>query len=148
MSQKHLRVEHRSQSDEWETPQDFFDKMNARFDFDLDVCATAENAKCEKFFTIEDNALMQNWSASGKTAWMNPPYGKQLKYWVRKAWEESTQGMVVVCLIPARTDLGWFHDYCLKYGKVEFVRGRLKFSGSKINAPFPSMIVIFEGSKT
>lgn len=128
-----------SASEEWETPQDFFDKCATRWGpFDLDVCATKENAKCEKFFTKEDDALTKEWSG---VCWMNPPYGRGIGVWVQKAY--SSVAKRVVCLLPARTDTRWFHDYCV-LGRVEFVRGRLKFGGSKNSAPFPSMLVIFE----
>lgn len=129
---------------EWATPQPLFDKLDAQYHFTLDPCATAENAKCEKFFTAEDDGLSQKW---GGVVFCNPPYGKSVGKWVRKAYEESQRGATVVMLIPARTDTKWFHDYCLK-GKVEFIRGRVRFGNSNANAPFPSMIVVFEGSET
>lgn len=50
-----------SNSDEWATPQDFFDEMNNEFDFDLDVCATDENHKCDEYFTKEQDGLSKNW---------------------------------------------------------------------------------------
>jgi site-specific DNA-methyltransferase (adenine-specific) len=74
---------------------------------------------------------------------MNPPYGREIAKWVKKAWEESEKGCKVVCLLPARTDTKWFHDYCYQYGRITFIKGRIKFSNHKHNAPFPSMIVIF-----
>ena len=73
---------------------------------------------------------------------MNPPYGREIGKWMRKAYESSLYGATVVCLVPARTDTAWWHDYAMK-GEVEFVRGRLKFGGSKASAPFPSAIVTF-----
>ena len=79
----------------------------------------------------------------GQTVWLNPPYGRGIGKWVQKAYEEAQKpGTVVVCLLPARTDTAWFHDYCRK-GKITFIRGRLKFGGSKNSAPFPSMVVEF-----
>ena len=130
-----------SASSEWETPQDLFDELDRIFHFDLDPCATPTNAKCELFFTKEDDGLRQNWG--GHRVFMNPPYGHQIKKWVRKAYLESLKpNTVVVCLLPARTDTQWFHEYCAK-GKVWFIKGRLKFGGSKNSAPFPSMVVIF-----
>lgn len=126
---------------EWETPQDFFDKLDAEYHFTVDVAATPENAKCAKYYTMTDNGLSKSWG--GETVWCNPPYGRVIKDWVRKAYDESqTPGTVVVMLLPARTDTAWFHDYC-KQGAVEFIRGRLRFGGSKENAPFPSMVVVF-----
>lgn len=133
----------RSASEEWETPWEFFDKLNQEFHFDLDVCASDRNAKCYLFISKERNTLETDWHG---TCWMNPPYGKQIKYWMKKAYEESLKGNTVVCLIPSRTDAGWWHDYAMK-GEIRFIRGRLKFGGSPYNAPFPNAIVIFRGEK-
>lgn len=124
---------------EWETPQLFFDALNAEHHFDVDVCTTANNAKCERYYTKEQDGLSQQWKG---VCWMNPPYGREIGKWMRKAYESSLYGATVVCLVPARTDTAWWHDYAMK-GEVEFVRGRLKFGGSKANAPFPSAIVTF-----
>ncbi len=130
-----------SKSNEWTTPQDLFDRLNAIYNFNLDPASTDDNAKCEKHFTEADDGLQQNWG--GYSVFCNPPYGKEIPKWVKKAYEESRKpGTKVVMLIPARTDTAWFHDYCAK-GKIEFLRGRLKFGGSKNSAPFPSMIVEF-----
>jgi phage N-6-adenine-methyltransferase len=129
-----------SATDDWATPQDFFDRMNSRFGpFELDVCADNENAKCPHYFTAEDNGLAQQWEGR---CWMNPPYGRTIRHWMRKAYESSLAGATVVCLVPARTDTAWWHDFAAR-GKVEFIRGRLKFGGHKNSAPFPSAIVIF-----
>jgi phage N-6-adenine-methyltransferase len=128
-----------SQTDMWSTPQDKFDELDYEFDFDCDVCATADNAKCVKYFTKEEDGLQQEWTG---TCWMNPPYGRAIKKWVQKAYESSLAGATVVCLLPARTDTAWWHDYCIK-GEIRFLRGRLKFGGQKNSAPFPSAIVIF-----
>jgi phage N-6-adenine-methyltransferase len=127
---------------EWETPQNFFDKWHKEFDFTLDACATPDNAKCPRFFTKEQDGLSLPWTGR---VWMNPPYGREIGKWVRKAYEEAQRGCTVVCLLPARTDTAWWHDYCAK-GEVHFVRGRLKFGGSKNSAPFPSAVVIFRPS--
>ena len=137
-----------SKTDMWETPQDLFDKLNAVHNFTLDVCAVAENAKCAKFFAPEMDGLAQDWKDN--ICWMNPPYGRKIGLWVKKAWEASHMdwqhtGAKVVCLLPARTDTAWWHDYAIK-GDVTFLRGRLKFGGHKNSAPFPSAIVIFGGS--
>ena len=128
-----------SKTCEWETPQWFFDKLNAQFKFNLDVCATPDNAKCKRYFTKDDDGLQRKWTG---TCWMNPPYGREIKQWMKKAYEESLHGATVVCLVPARTDTAWWHDYAMK-GKIRFIRGRLKFGGHKNSAPFPSAIVIF-----
>ena len=134
-----MSVHFSSKTDLWATPQDFFDKHNAIYKFEIDVCALPENAKCSKFFSPEQNGLLQEWKG---VCWMNPPYGKTIKEWVKKAYESSLAGAKVVCLLPARTDTKWWHDYCMN-GKVEFIKGRLKFGDSKNSAPFPSAIVIF-----
>jgi len=128
-----------SKTDLWSTPQDLFDRLNDVFRFDLDVCATPENAKCSRFFTEETNGLAQDWQGS---VWMNPPYGRGIDAWVRKAYLAAQAGATVVCLLPARTDTKWWHDYCQK-GEVTFIRGRLKFGGHSNNAPFPSAVVVF-----
>ena len=129
-----------SKTPEWETPQDFFDELDREFHFDVDVCATHENKKCARYFP--QFGLEQKWAG---TCWMNPPYGREIGKWVKKAYEASQGGATVVCLVPSRTDTKWFHDYCMK-GEIRFIRGRLKFGGSKNSAPFPSAVVIFRGS--
>lgn len=128
-----------SVTDLWATPQDFFDQLNAEFGFTLDVCATADNAKCERFYTKEDDGLTQPWTGR---VWMNPPYGRTIGHWMRKAYLSAQQGATVVCLVPARTDTAWWHDYAAK-GNVRFIRGRLKFGGHQNPAPFPSAVVVF-----
>lgn len=131
-----------SQTDEWETPQSLFDELNTEFHFDLDPCATDENHKCAEYYTRADDGLAKNWG--GRSVYCNPPYGRQIGKWVRKAYEEAQKpGTTVVLLIPARTDTKWFHDYI--YGKTEirFIRGRVRFGDSKHGAPFPSMIVVW-----
>ena len=132
-----------SNTDLWATPQDFFDRWDAIYHFTLDVCALPENAKCERYFTPEQDALKQDWTG---VCWMNPPYGRGIGAWVRKAYESAQNGATVVCLLPARTDTAWWHDYCM-HGDITFVRGRLKFGGSKNGAPFPSAVVVFDGRK-
>ncbi len=131
-----------SNSGEWETPQDFFDDLDHEFHFTMDACATDANAKARRYYTKGQDALTRNWFGS---VWMNPPYGRQIGLWIRKAWEEVEYNLavkVVVCLVPARTDTAWWHDYCMR-GEIRFIRGRLKFSGQKNSAPFPSAVVIF-----
>jgi phage N-6-adenine-methyltransferase len=134
-----MAVHFSSKTDEWATPQDVFDRLDAEFGFDLDVCATPENAKCPRYYTKRENGLLQKWEG---VCWMNPPYGREIGQWVKKAYTSALEGATVVCLLPARTDTGWWHDYCMK-GEIRFVRGRLKFGDSKTNAPFPSAVVIF-----
>ena len=130
-----------SKSNDWATPQDFFDRYNEEFYFTLDPCATHENAKCKKYYTKEENGLLQDWS--GEVVFMNPPYGKEISSWIEKAYKEYKKGTVVVCLIPARTDTKYWHKYIFPYAEIRFVKGRLKFGGSKNPAPFPSAVVIY-----
>ena len=125
---------------EWETPDDLFDGLDREFNFTLDPCSTHTNAKCPNYYTTEEDGLEQPWAPHN--VFMNPPYGRDIGKWVAKAYEESRLGATVVCLVPARTDTQWWHDYCLK-GNVRLIRGRLKFGYSKNSAPFPSAVVIF-----
>lgn len=135
------RVLFSHKSDEWETPQDLYDKLNTEFRFDVDVCANEQNTKCERFFTIEKDGLRQDWKTL--TAWCNPPYSN-IKDWAKKCSEHKG---TAVMLVPARTDTKWFHEYCNNKDGVEirFIKGRLKFGNSKNSAPFPSMLIIFRG---
>ena len=129
-----------SASEEWETPPSFFAALDAEFNFTLDAAATPSNAKCAKFFTLNENGLTQKW---GGVVWCNPPYGRKIGEWVRKGAESAGHGCTVVMLLPARTDTAWFHDYILNRAEIRFIRGRLKFGSSKNSAPFPSMVCIF-----
>ena len=142
VGERHMNTElmFSSKTDLWETPQDLFDKLNNEFHFTLDVCATPENAKCEEFYTKEQDGLKQPWKG---TVWCNPPYGRQIGEWVRRAFLASISGNTVVMLLPARTDTRWFHEYIYGKAEIRFIRGRLKFGGSKNSAPFPSMVVVF-----
>lgn len=128
-----------SKTDDWATPQDFFDNLNKTFNFTLDPCASHENHKCAKYYTKADDGLSKSWE--GETVFMNPPYGREIGKWIKKAYDESAHA-TVVCLIPARTDTTYWHDYCMK-GEITFIRGRLKFGNSKQSAPFPSAVVVF-----
>ena len=139
-----MDVHYSSKTNEWSTPQDFFDELDKEFNFTLDPCATSENAKCTKYFTVEDDGLKQDWS--NDIVFMNPPYGRDIKYWIKKAYEESLNGATVVCLIPSRTDTAYWHNYIFgKADDIRFIKGRLKFGGSKNPAPFPSAIIIYKG---
>ena len=132
-----------SNTDLWATPPKFFEQLNAEFHFDLDPCATAENAKCADLFTPEIDGLKQDWG--GRRVFCNPPYGKEIGKWVEKCYNESKKpGTLVVMLIPARTDTAYFHDFIYHKAELRFIRGRLHFNGSKQGAPFPSMVVIFK----
>ena len=130
-----------SATDLWATPQAFFDELNKEFGFELDVCALPENAKCEKYYTPEIDGLKQQWRG---ICWMNPPYGREIGAWMEKAYESSLEGATVVCLVPARTDTRWFHDFAMR-GEIRFIKGRLKFGDSKNSAPFPSAVVVCRG---
>lgn len=129
----------------WETPQDFFDELNKEFKFTLDPCATPKTAKCKKFYTKKEDGLLQDWE--GETAFCNPPYGTEIKHWVRKCYEEAQKpNTKVVMLIPARTDTIYFHSYIYHKAEIRFIKGRLKFGGKQKgsgSAPFPSCVVIF-----
>ena len=126
-----------SKTDLWETPQALFDELNREFGFQTDVCALPENAKCDEFYTQEQDGLSQQWTG---VCWCNPPYGRQVGKWVKKAAESDA---TVVMLLPARTDTKWFHDYILPNAEIRFIKGRLKFGGNKNSAPVPSMVCIF-----
>jgi len=136
-----MKVHYSSQSNEWETPQDLFDDLDDEFHFTLDPCCTKENTKCKKYYTAEDNGLSKSWA--GEIVFMNPPYGREIGKWAKKAYGEWQDGATVVCLVPSRTDTAYWHDYFMK-GEIRFIRGRVKFSNSKQGAPFPSAIIIFQ----
>jgi site-specific DNA-methyltransferase (adenine-specific) len=135
-----------SNTDDWATPQKLFDELNKEFKFTLDPCATKENTKCKKFYTQEDNGLSKDWTGR---VFMNPPYGRVIGEWVKKAYESVRGGSaeIVVCLLPARTDTKYFHDYIYGKSEIRFIKGRLKFNDGSSPAPFPSMICIFYGHR-
>tara|TARA_R100001463_G_scaffold136612_1_gene202547 strand:+ start:2548 stop:3027 length:480 start_codon:yes stop_codon:yes gene_type:complete len=131
-----------SATNEWPTPIEFYNKLDKMYRFSLDPCCTKESAKCPHFFTEEDDGLAQSWQ--GHTVFMNPPYGSEIKHWVKKAYEESQKHMtLVVALIPARTDTQYWHNYCMKASEIMLVKGRLKFGDGTGSAPFPSAVVVF-----
>lgn len=141
-----MAVHFSSATPEWETPQDLFDKLDAEFEFTLDVCATPENAKCTRYFTEYEDGLDQSWA--GERVWCNPPYGRGIAPWVARcagfAAVDGQRPQLAVMLLPARTDTRWWHDYVIPYAaEVRFIKGRLKFGGHKNSAPFPSAIVVF-----
>lgn len=135
-----LDVHFSSATEEWATPQALFDQLDREFHFTLDVCSTDQNAKCPRHFTKEDDGLSQNWGRS--TVWMNPPYGRVIGSWMRKAWLSAKAGATVVCLVPARTDTNWWHDYAM-LGEIRLIKGRVKFGDAKTGAPFPSALIVF-----
>lgn len=130
-----------SKTDDWATPAGVFAALDAEFGFELDVCASPANAKCPRFFTVAENGLAQEWTG---TAWMNPPYGRGIGAWMKKAADAAAAGATVVCLVPARTDTAWWHQQVMaRASEVRFVSGRLKFGAGKAPAPFPSAIVVY-----
>lgn len=136
-----------SRGSDWSTPQELFDELNREFRFTLDPCASDWNAKCKRYFTDKDDGLVQDWS--GEIVFMNPPYGKDLKLWMEKAYASSLRGATVVCLVPAATDTSWWHDYALK-GEIRYLRGRPRFvtKENEWQQTFsPSVIVIFNPLK-
>jgi phage N-6-adenine-methyltransferase len=138
-----MSVHFSSESNEWATPAELFDSLDREFEFTLDPCSTDENAKCARHFTAEYDGLAQDWSQD--RVFMNPPYGRQIGRWMAKAYQESRRGATVACLIPARTDTSYWHDYAMK-GEIRFLRGRQYFiraDGKTGRAPFPSAVVVF-----
>lgn len=141
-----MNVHFSSKSNEWTTPNDLYNNLDQVFNFTLDPCATHENHKCDKYFTIEDNGILQSWA--NENVFMNPPYAREIKDWIAKAYRESLNGAIVVCLVPARTDTRYWHDYIFPYAEsIIYLKGRLKFGGSTNSAPFPSAIVVFDDKK-
>ncbi len=140
------------------TPQDLFNKLNEEFNFSLDAAATDKSAKCKKYYTPECDGLKNSWEVkSDEAVFCNPPYGRNITgKWVQKAYEEAKNGTTIVLLIPARTDTRWFHDYIYGQANIRFLKGRVMFTdedgnpcrdknGKPAAAPFPSMIVIYNG---
>ncbi len=125
----------------WPTPDALFQSLDDEFGFQLDVCSLKENAKCENFFTPDDDGLLQNWYG---VVWCNPPYGNGIGDWVEKAYRESFNGVTTVMLLPVRTDTKWFHNWVLGKAEIRFIKGRLKFGDAIHNAPFPSMAIIYK----
>jgi phage N-6-adenine-methyltransferase len=134
-----------SATDEWSTPQAFFDKLDRRYHFTLDPCATPENAKCPIYFTREQNGLEQDWGTH--RVFCNPPYGRTMAAWARKCFEASQRGALVVLLVTARTDTRWYHDWVYGKAEVEFIRGRLKFGKADNCAPFSSMLCVYRPNR-
>ena len=162
-----LEVHFTNKSNEWETPRSLFKDLDDEFNFTIDVCATKDNTKCERFYNKQSNGLAQSWE--NEIAFMNPPYGREIGTWIEKAYRESLNGAIVVCLIPARTDTRYWHDYIFPNAEVRFLKGRVKFlnngeeveyieqlglfgeeqsevvtSDGDMPAPFPSAVVIFK----
>ena len=133
-----------SENNEWETPPEIFNSLNNEFHFTLDPCCSVSTAKCSKYYTIKENGLIQDWK--NEIVFVNPPYGKKIKLWVKKCYDESLKGTKIVMLIPSRTDTSYFHNYIYGKAEIRFLKGRIKFLQDKQilnSAPFPSMIVIY-----
>jgi phage N-6-adenine-methyltransferase len=137
-----------SDDERWGTPQPLFDVLNSEFHFTIDLAALPSNAKCSLYYTPEQNGLLQDWHG---VCWLNPPYGRDTNRWLKKAYESSRSGAVIVCLLPARTDTNWFHRWIIGKASIRFIRGRLAFQGfnttggARGQAPFGSMIAIYDG---
>lgn len=133
----------------WETPTDFFNRLNKKFHFNWDLAAEKHNHKVDNYFTKEDNSLVQDWGGLEGNLFLNPPYGRELKNWVKKASEtELDKGQYLVMLIPSRTDTSYWHDYIFGKAQIKFLRGRLKFEVNgepRDAAPFPSALIIYKG---
>lgn len=135
---------------DWITPTVLWWPIHEEFKFTLDVCATAESARCKRFFTPDDDGLAQDWRGA---CWMNPPFGRTIGKWVEKAAFEASKGATVVALLPARTDTAWWHEHCVGR-EIRFIKGRVAFIEASTkrrpvekrvahNAPFPCVLVIF-----
>nr|WP_249261806.1 phage N-6-adenine-methyltransferase [Lactiplantibacillus plantarum] len=138
-----------SNKEDWETPQDFYDRLNAKYHFEWDLAASDDNAKCSCYFTRYDNSLEQDWEGLSGNLFLNPPYGRELKLWVKKAATTRLKDKQnLVMLIPSRTDTSYWHDYIFNHAEIKFLRGRLKFEVDGVSgdsAPFPSAVVIYTG---
>mgnify|MGYP000993835066 CR=1 FL=1 len=136
-----------SKKEDWETPQLFFNELNKKYKFNWDLASSDANAKCVNHFTVGDDSLSQDWSALEGNLWLNPPYGRDLKRWVKKAYESSlNREGVLVMLIPSRTDTSYWHDYIFDKAEIKFIRGRLKFENGGVAsqpAPFPSALIVY-----
>jgi hypothetical protein len=124
------KVHFMSQRMDWKTPKAVYDMLDNEFHFDHDPCPPN--------YTVD--GLTSDW---GKSNFVNPPYGSELKKWIKKGYEESLKGKTVVMLIPSRTDTIAWHEYVMKAKEIRFIKGRLKFDDQKNPAPFPSAIIIF-----
>lgn len=126
------------------TPDGLFRKLDTEFHFTLDAAASAANAKCPRYFTVDQDGLGRDWGR--EHVWLNPPFGRGLKEWARKAWEASRSGALVVMLVPSATDMDWWHDYILEADEVRFIRGRASFGSEDLtrsNYVFPISIAVF-----
>ena len=141
-----LEIMFSNKSNEWATPQDLFDELDREFRFTLDPCADETNHKCDRYYTVNDDGLSQDWS--GERVFCNPPYGRSVDRWVKKCFEEVYCGKccLAVMLLFAKTDTKWFHNYIYNKAEIRFLKGRVRFGNQRNDAPFPSMVVIFRGT--
>lgn len=129
-----------SNRDDWPTPLALFNELDREFNFTLDVCASADNHKVAKYFDKDTDGLRQDWTKD--ICFMNPPYGRTIGQWVKKASDSARDGAIVVGLLPARTETNWF-KYCQTATELRFIMGRVTFEGAESSAPFPSVIVVW-----
>ena len=125
-----------------ETPKYLFDRISSIFNFSLDACALPENAKCENYYTPKDDGLSKPWMGG---VWCNPPYGREISSWVKKAYEESQKkyNNFVLMLLPARTDTKWWWDWVQGKATLFFIKKRVKFGDHNVGAPFPSVLALY-----
>lgn len=138
-----------SQDQKWATPKWLFDRFDEVFKFKLDPCCSDKTAKCTIHFTEKEDGLKQDWHSIGNT-FVNPPFSRELPMWIKKSFDEAMKGIIVAMLIPARPDTQAWHTYCLRHGKILFIKGRITFEDQrdkpmeKLNpAFFPSALVVF-----
>jgi site-specific DNA-methyltransferase (adenine-specific) len=131
----------KAKSHEYETPDSIFVPLNREFRFTLDVAANNLNAKCESFYSKDDDGLSQDWGIN--VCWMNPPFGRVMKSWVKKAYESALNGATVVCLLPVRSNTVWWHEYCMRAAEIRLIRGEVKFKGHSNGLWLPLAIVVF-----
>lgn len=131
---------------DWGTPRDLYESLDKEFNFSYDLCALPYNTKCTFYFSPDQDSMKQDWHKIDGYCWLNPPYGRDIIKWIKKAYEESLIGAKIVILIPSRTDTKYWHKYCMKSSHIRFIEGRVKFEGAKDVAPFPSALIIFDGS--
>jgi len=146
-----------SNKQNWRTPKAFFRRLDDKFSFGLDAAAEPCNALCERYITKEQDALASHWpdflpDRGIFNVWLNPPYGRNIWKWLNKAWEMSATNQIsrVICLVPARTDTDWFHNYVWgRANEIVLVHGRIRFEDEQGPAPhtstFPSMVVAYDG---
>lgn len=135
---------------EWMTPKEVFDPLHKEFGFQLDACASPGMERVPRFFSPAQDGLQQSWASQADVIWCNPPYGRQLKNWVQKCYEESCKGATVVMLIFAVTDTKFWHEYCMKAREIRLVEGRIRFvnpDGRQGPATKSSAIVVFDGEQ-